>query len=233
MRVDDKALKSRRPQHDSFETRQECAAVFEPPQHRWPSAGLAVGAVRFAVARPMTAGSLVVLDVKAVVEEQRVVQASVMAARPVRVFVVAVYLAQGETNDPARQIYRQEHPRRDRCKRDPQTDDEAEFSEKRRGESKAMPHAGVMAEVTALPQLLRDAEHETQPGGVSTVHPPRAEERPMDEVVRDRIGVPPQRDRHERDRRSREQQHGVQNRQGDEGRVPEDATRHARDPERG
>jgi hypothetical protein len=71
----------------------------------------------------------------------------------------------------------------------------------------------VMRQVPVAPERLGHAEQQAQVRGERPVQGARAEERQMDEVVSDCIGIPPERKRDHRCGRRRQQKRAVQERQ--------------------
>ena len=133
----------------------------------------------------------VVLGVVAVVEEEHVVERSVMARHAAEVLIVSMQRAEHEAGDVARQVRREKKRRRSRSQRRPEEHDEAGLQQHLSGESDATLVAGVMCEVAIAPERLRKSEQDAQRCSERLVREAMAEERPVDEVVRDRVRVPP------------------------------------------
>ena len=87
--------------------------------------------------------------------------------------------------------------------------------------------ATAVGQVAVAPERLRHAEQDAQIEAEQGVKPARPEERPVDEVVRDGVGVPPQTHGDDRqDRRSQQQAavgRGQRHEQGVPRRMPQDA----------
>ena len=104
------------------------------------------------------------LDVVAVVEEQQVVDAAVVAGRAARVFVVALELAEPETEQQARQVDREEELRRERSPAPPRARPTSASSNAIAGASaqNARCEPGVMRQMPRAPERLRKAEEQAQ-----------------------------------------------------------------------
>ena len=100
--------------------------------------------------------------------------------------------------------------------------------------------AESVGEMARGPQALRETQQQREKGREYEIRRAPTEEREVDEVVRDGVGIPPQADRDERHRGRPHQQGAVQQRQtnqpGIPRRMPQDARAHAmaaRQAERG
>src|SRR5262245_51259690 len=122
-------------------------------------------------------------DVIPVVEEQKVVNASVVAGRAACVLEEPLKLTNRETDRHARQIDGHEEPRADNGDGYPQSRYERGVDEDVAARAKTVGQTGVMRQVPIAPQALRHAEQEGQIPGVDAVQQPLTEERPVDEVV--------------------------------------------------
>ena len=145
------------------------------------------------------------LDVVAVVEEQEIVDAPVMTGRAAGMLVVALELAEPKTDQPAGQVDRKERPRRDRGPCDPEPDHERRLDRHGTRPSNGARGARVMREMPGPPQALRHAEDQAQEDRVDPVEGGRDKKRPVDEIVRDGVRIPPQPNRDERNGRHGEQ----------------------------
>src|SRR5262245_42485634 len=106
--------------------------------------------------------------------------------------------AQCETKEPARQINRQQKPRRERRQGSPQSEDEHGFGNpfalKQRPEKWLI---AVMRQMLRLPQTLRKTQEERKECREQLVGDLGTKEWKVNEVVRNRVCIPPQAQRDE------------------------------------
>jgi hypothetical protein len=102
VRAQDEALQQPRTQHNPLQAVE--AESLHPPERRRPVAGSRRCRAKLRQPVPGNAGVRVMLDVIAVVEQERVVQRAVMAGRAAGMLVVAVQRAQRETAEVPRQV---------------------------------------------------------------------------------------------------------------------------------
>ena len=166
----------------------------QPAQHRGPAARSARRVGLRGSRVQCVAGLGVVLDVVAVVEEQQVVQQAVVADRAAGVLVVAVQPAQAQAQRRSRAGRPSGRSAVCQASQRTPTGPAPAATSTRSCRSRRQPpgDAGVVGQVPAAPDRLRDAEQHAQVEGEQRVQRPRAEERPVDEVVGDGVGVPPQ-----------------------------------------
>ena len=139
------------------------------------------------------------LDVVAVIEAEHVVDPAVMTRRPTGVLVMSMRRAQQQPCEVAGQVRRGEEPRRADGERAPECQHEGDVDREIDRETQRVRHARMVREVTAAPQRQRHAHHERQARAGAGVRRAAAEERSMDERVRNGVGGPPHTDR-DRDR---------------------------------
>ena len=103
---------------------------------------------------------------------------------------------------------RREEEARSSCGQDrPQTQDQRGFDAEMFRNAQAPRDAGVVRQVAVAPEGLRKAEKQGQRGGEQPVEAGGSEEGPVDEVVGNGIGVPPDSERdHGRERPDDEDQ---------------------------
>src|SRR5688572_12904447 len=107
MAIDDEGLQSLGLQHYLFESAENSCA-FEPPQHGRVTTGALISfSVRCQLA-PVDGGICVVLDVVAVVEEEEVVEGTVVAGSAANVLVFALEPAEDEAGEVGGDVSDQE-----------------------------------------------------------------------------------------------------------------------------
>src|SRR5215218_8173259 len=166
----------------------------------------------------MLAGPQVMLDVIAVIEEQPVVEPAVMAGRPADMLEASLKPAQAESKSIPRQVDADEEHRRHRGKSCPHRHDNGDFDPDAPRPAEGAIDAAVMTKVPGAPQPLRYAEKRARVDRERAIQGARSEERTVNEVVRDRIGIPPQGDGDDGNRR-----HANEHQQVDEGKRDEEA----------
>jgi hypothetical protein len=148
------------------------------------------------------------LDVIPVVEHQEVIQPAVVTNSASRVFVVALQVTKPKPNNKPWQVNSQQKPWEKHQQRPPQRDHRAKVEWRRLQVTPSTPpfHRAVMREVARSPERLREPEYQRQIAREAGVQRSRPEKRPVDEVVRDRVRVPPHSDRDQRNRGPRQEQ---------------------------
>jgi hypothetical protein len=140
--------------------------------------------------------------------------------------VVAVQPAQAEAADESGQVNGGEKQRRATCDRRPQQEDERDLSGEIERQARRTPDAGVVGEMTNAPQRVRKPE---QPAQIEREERVRSEERPVNEIVRDRVGIPPERQRDDGRGGRRDQHravdHGQRRQRNLDARRADDGTR--------
>src|ERR671931_1265754 len=96
-------------------------------------------------------------DVIAVVEQQQVVNASVVARRAARMLVMAVHRTKQQTGDITGHVGGCEEPGRVRCERRPEREHECDLQDQLARDAQARSDARVVREMTVAPERLRYA----------------------------------------------------------------------------
>src|SRR6266516_4619811 len=162
----------------------------------------------------------VVFNMISVVKEEQIVEPAVVARRSVFVLKVSLQLAQGEANEPARQVNGQKKFRCARQQPAPERKNQAGFPRKLPRPAPAPAPVAVMREMAVAPKSLRNSQHQTLQARENRVQSPGPEKGPMNEIMRDGVGVPPKADGDERDRRELDQGQSVRKCQHDKPVVP-------------
>src|SRR4051812_16652578 len=103
-----------------------------------------------------------VLDVVAVIEEQPVVQASVMAGRSAGVFEMSLQQTQRKAGEIAGNVDRREEPRGTDREREPHSDHTCRFGDRLSRHRAATTVTAVMPQMTVAPELLRDTHERAE-----------------------------------------------------------------------
>src|SRR2546425_3327205 len=111
----------------------------------------------------------VVLGMVAVVKEQGVVEAAVMAGRAPGVLEIALQGAQAQTGEVTRKVRIKEELRSPRGYRHPERQQQRHLKKEFAGKPDAGPDARMMRQVTIAPQHLRDSEQHAQIGAEQDV----------------------------------------------------------------
>ena len=225
--LQDEALQAGRPQHEAFESLQR--RCVEPAQQRRPLAGRCAGLDALRQAGPVNGGIGVMLGVVAVVETQKVVDAPIVAGGlgPRR-----VPSAPASRTTPARRDSPEDIPagKSADAARPGRTTGKGPARSRRRG---AVKRAIAMRRRHDAPDDGRATASAECPaarsgGGEQPVHPGRSEKGPVDEIVRDGVGVPPHSEGDDGRQRPQDEDASVQCRQRHQNRVAAGEPPHSR-----
>src|SRR6266567_962067 len=171
---------------------------------------------------PIHRRSCVMLDVIPIVEQQEVIQPAVVTDRTSRVFVVALQMTKPEPDEKTRQVNGHHKAWSKDEQRSPQSDRCAKVE---RRELQVMPLAPpldrkMMRQVPRSPERLWKAKQKREVAREAGVQRSRPEKRPVDELVRDRVRVPPQPNGNQRDRRPDQEHSTMRQRKRDRQSIP-------------
>jgi hypothetical protein len=132
------------------------------------------------------------LDVITVVEKQKIIKPAVVAGGAAFVLEMSLELAKAQTDHPPGEICLQEKVRRQYHQGRPQREDEAGFPRELGRPTPAPRTLSVMGKVSVAPKPLGDSQQQTFKRRKCRVQALEPEKWPMNEMMCDGVGVPPQ-----------------------------------------
>jgi hypothetical protein len=194
--------------------------VFDPSQYCRPWTRTYTWTDVIRKPRPVLARKPVMLDVISIIEERYVEEEPIVTRGSFRVLEVALQKTQTKAERITGEINKQEESRNRVQQESPQCEHGAKFKSNVRREPQAALMPAVVSQVPVPPDGLRETKQQTEKNGIRAVPSARSKERQMDEIVRDRIGVPPQPDGDNWHRRDQKYRHRMQEGQPDQNGVP-------------
>jgi hypothetical protein len=189
MAMEDQAFEGRGAKNDALQGIE--AEPFEPSKNRGPAAGTGVLPGLPREVPPMLRRTCVVFDMVAVIEEEPIVEPAVMAHGSAGVFVVTLQRAERQSQQVTRQIDLDEEAWCINEQESPHSSNEERLAKELAGKPKPPWNAGMMRQMPVTPESLREPKQQAQADREKKVPDPLPEERTMNEIVGDRVGIPP------------------------------------------
>jgi len=161
-----------------------------------------------------------VFRVVPVIEKGEVVDRPIVARCSSRVLEIPVHMAKPEPEHDSWQIHRQKEERRQQHEDSPETGDDHCLGDYCRRPSNAGGHASMVRKMPIPPDTLRDSEQRREVESICPIGTAGSEERQVQEVMRDRVRVPPDSDGYKRDRWRQHQRNAMQQRQRHKVSIP-------------
>lgn len=148
-----------------------------------------------------------------VIEKGEVVNRPIVARSSPRVLEISMHIAKPEPEHDSRQIHRQKEERGQQHENSPQAGDDHCLGDYCRSPSNAGGQTSMVRKMPIPPDALWDSEQRREVESVCPIGTAGSEERQVQEVMRDRVRVPPDSDGDQWDRWRQHQRNAMQQRQ--------------------